>query len=54
MAEGEDWIMQPVLANLIRYESLRDGSVDILDVAICIDALETRAENERRSVKVTA
>jgi hypothetical protein len=33
---------------MIKYESLIDGSVDLGDVADCNDALDARAENERR------
>ena len=51
MADGEDWLMSPVLAGMIKYESLRDGTLDLNDVAICVDALEVRAENERRQME---
>lgn len=48
MADGEDWLMAPVLAGCCRYESLIDGSLSIMDVARMNDALAVRAENERR------
>ena len=49
MTGGEDWLMAPVLAGMCSYESLRDGTLDIADVAIMNEALEVRAENDRRA-----
>lgn len=48
MPNGEDWLMRPVLRGLIRYESLVNGSVDLLDVQICNDALDCADENDWR------
>lgn len=48
MGDGEDWIMRPVLEKLCLYESLKDGTLDLCDVAKMNDALDVRAENERR------
>ena len=49
MSDGEDWLMSPVLAGLCRYESLIDGSLNLMDLARMHDALTVRAENERRA-----
>lgn len=43
-----DWLMRPVLAGACKYESLKDGTLDLLDFAIMNDALDVKAENERR------
>lgn len=48
MGNGEDWLMQPILRGLCRYESLKDGSLDLADFAIMNQALDVQAENERR------
>lgn len=40
--------MRPVLAGLIRYESLKDGSIGMLDLKILNEALDVREENQRR------
>ena len=40
--------MRPVLAGLCRLESLKDGTLDLCDVQMLNDALDVRAENERR------
>lgn len=40
--------MRPVLEGLCRYESLKDGSLDLGDVARMNEALDVRGENERR------
>ena len=49
MYDGLDYVMTPVLAGMIRYESLKDGSVSLLDIAICNDALSAKNENEARA-----
>jgi hypothetical protein len=41
--------MAPVVEGMVRFESLRDGSVTIADVALMNDALAVRAENRRRA-----
>lgn len=38
--------MAPVLAQMISYESLKDGTMDLVDVALCNDAIAVRADNE--------
>lgn len=48
MADGEDWMMRPVLAGCCRYESLVDGTLGLLDVVLMNEALDVRDENERR------
>ena len=51
MPSGEDWLLLPVLEGLCRYESLKDGSLDIADIALMNDALLVRAENKARMRK---
>jgi hypothetical protein len=48
MAAGEDWLLRPALEGLCKYESLKDGTLDLLDVAKMNDALDVRFENEMR------
>ncbi len=48
MPDGMDWLMQPVMAGLCRYESLFDCTLGIEDIARMNDALAVRAENDRR------
>lgn len=48
MPEGDDFLMRPVLAFLIHYESLKDGSLDLCDIARLNDALDVKDENNRR------
>lgn len=38
--------MAPVLAHLCKFESLKDGSVDLFDIACMHDALSVKADNE--------
>lgn len=48
MGDGEDWLLRPVIEGLCKYESLKDCSLDLEDVAIMNEALEVKYENERR------
>ena len=48
MQDGEDWLMRPVLEGRCMYESLKNGILDLEDIARLNDALDVRAENERR------
>jgi hypothetical protein len=47
MEDGEDWIMKPAIAGVCKYESLKDGTLDLEDVARMNAALDVKAENER-------
>lgn len=40
--------MLPVLEGLCRYESLKDCTLDLFDIAMMNDALLVRAENKDR------
>jgi len=38
--------MAPVRAGMCRYESLKDGTLDLADIALMNDALAVQADNE--------
>lgn len=40
--------MRPVLAGMCQMESLKNCAIDLADIALMNDALDVRAENERR------
>ena len=46
MPDGTDYLMRPVLAGLCKYESLRDGTLDLCDIAALNDALDVQQDNE--------
>ncbi len=48
MGDGEDWLMRPVIEGMCRYESLKDGTLDLADVAKMNDALDVKVTNENR------
>lgn len=48
MVGGEDWLLRPVLRGLCKYESLKDGTVGVYDIALLHEALDVEAENHRR------
>ncbi|HBE9180624.1 MULTISPECIES: DUF6889 family protein [Serratia] len=48
MTGGEDWILRPVDAGLIPYTALKDGAVDLGDIALMNDYLDLKADNAAR------
>lgn len=48
MPGGEDWLLRPVVRGLCKYESLKDGTLTLADVALMNDALAVQDENENR------
>lgn len=48
MADGDDWLLRPVLEGMCKYESLVDGTLGMEDVARMNDALDVKYENEMR------
>lgn len=48
MRSEEGWLLRPVLEHLCQYESLKDGSLDLEDIARMNDALNVRNENDAR------
>ncbi|QEE24590.1 hypothetical protein CS053_08790 [Rhodanobacter glycinis] len=48
---GEDWLLRPVVKGMCRYESLKNGDLDLEDVALMNDALDVVAENERLAME---
>ncbi len=40
--------MRPVIEKLCLYESLKNGTLDLEDIAKLNDALDVKTENERR------
>lgn len=47
MGDESDWLMRPVLRGCCSYESVIDGTLDLVDIARMNDALDVNAENER-------
>lgn len=41
-----DYLMRPVLRGLCKYESLKDGSLDLSDIALMNDALDVEDDNK--------
>lgn len=49
MPDGLDFIMRPVVRGCCSYESLLDGSLNLLDIARLNDALNVFDENDARN-----
>jgi hypothetical protein len=48
MPDGESWLLRPVAEGLCKYESLKDGTLDLEDIAKLNDLIDVKVENERR------
>lgn len=48
MADGEGWVLRPVMRGLCTYESLKNGAVDLCDIARMNDAIDIDDENRKR------
>lgn len=48
MQGGEDWLLRPVARGFCRYESLKNGALDLFDVLLLNEAIDVQDENERR------
>lgn len=46
--------MRPVLEGLCRYESLKSGEIDLVDIALMNEALDVRDENNRLQQELDA
>ncbi|ODT97397.1 MAG: hypothetical protein ABS82_00120 [Rhodanobacter sp. SCN 67-45] len=42
---GEDWLLRPVVRQMCRYESLKDGTLDLCDIALMNEALDVIDDN---------
>lgn len=47
MADGEDWLLRPVTRGMCRYESLKDGTIDLADLDRMNEALDVIEANRR-------
>ena len=52
MEEGEDFLLRPVINGMCRFESLKDGTIDLYDIVLMNEALDVQAENTYRVGKV--
>ncbi|WP_156908136.1 DUF6889 family protein [Desulfovibrio cuneatus] len=44
-------MLRPVLQGMCRFESLKDSTLSLADVALMNDALDVQQENERRAMQ---
>ncbi len=49
MPDGMDFIMRPIIRNMCKMESARDGTLDLADFALMNDALMVETENQYRA-----
>lgn len=48
LPNGMDWLLQPVARGWCKFESLKDGTLDLCDIALINDAIASHDENSRR------
>lgn len=48
MAEGEDWLMRPVMRGVLPYSFLDDPMRDLSDFVFVLEALDVQDENQMR------
>lgn len=46
MPDGEDWLLRPCIKGMCKFESLKNGELDLADIALMNDALDVVADNE--------
>ncbi|WP_017402075.1 hypothetical protein [Acinetobacter sp. TG19627] len=46
MPDESDWLMRPVIKGMCKFESLKNGVLDLADIADMNDALDVVADNE--------
>lgn len=51
MTDGEEWVMRPVVEGCCKYESLKDCTLDLEDIARMNAALDVKYENQDRHRK---
>ena len=44
-----DWFLRPVVRRMCSFESLKDGKVDVEDLALLNDVIDLSDENQRRA-----
>ncbi len=44
-----DWLLRPVVAGMCRYESLKDSTLDLSDIALMNEALDVKSENQAKA-----
>lgn len=48
MAEGEGWMMRPILRQMLPFKALDDPAYDLADFVFACEALDVEAENSFR------
>ena len=46
-----DWLLRPVVARMCQFEHLKDGTLDLADIALMNEALDVIAENKALAEK---
>lgn len=51
MEDGEEWLLRPAGRGMCLYESLKNGTLDLEDIALMNEYLDVEAENHYRARK---
>lgn len=52
LPKGRSWLLAPVVKGMCSFESIRNGTVSLGDIALMNDALAAQAENQQRAYEV--
>jgi hypothetical protein len=47
-----DWLLRPVVMGMCNYESLKDGTLDLADIALMNDTLSVKSDNEALAQRI--
>lgn len=53
MPDGLDWLLRPVVKQMCLFESLKDGKIDLADIATMNDCLDVIAENQQIAQRIS-
>lgn len=49
-----DWLLRPVMKGVLKYEHLKDGTMDLYDVDLLNDKIDVDMKNEVTAHKLAA
>lgn len=45
-------MLRPVMRGMCRYESLKDGTIDLYDIAVLNEAIDVEEINKQRALEI--
>ena len=51
MSSGEDFLYRPIFEGMYRVESLKDGTLSLLDIVKCNEAIDVKNYNTNLNIR---